>query len=59
MYLIKEGIDTVKKPQVKIIVKSGKISHTVKTNYILCSKIINEIKQALKDYSYSIEIKTI
>jgi len=41
MYLIKEGIDTVK------------------TNYILCSKIINEIKQALKDYSYSIEIKTI
>jgi len=59
MYFIKEGIDTVKKPQVKIKVKSGKVSHTVKTNYILCSKIINEIKKSLKDYSYSIEIKTI
>ena len=59
MYFIKEGIEAAKKPQVKIKVKSGKVSHTVKTNYFLCSKIINEIKEALKDYNYSIEIKTI
>ena len=59
MYFIKEGIVEAQKPQVKIKVKSGKVSHTVKTNYFLCSKIINEIKEALKDYSFSIEIKTI
>lgn len=59
LYLYNSGIENIKKPQVEIKVKSGIHSHSVKTNYILCSDIISEIKKSLKKYNYTIEINTI
>jgi len=60
MLLVKSGIDVnMKKPQVYIIIKSGKVVYKLKTNYFHCSENINIIKDALKDYRYTIEIKTI
>tara|TARA_R100000544_G_C2218761_1_gene56172 strand:+ start:717 stop:1232 length:516 start_codon:yes stop_codon:yes gene_type:complete len=58
-YLINSGIENIKKPQVKIKIKSGLISHTINTNYLLCSDLIIKIKNVLENYDYTLDIKTI
>ena len=50
---------TLIKPQVDIIIKSKNIIFKVKTDYLHCSENIIILKDALKDYEYSLEIKTI
>jgi len=57
-YVLKIDVN-IKKPQVYIIIKSGKVVYKLKTNYFNCSENINIIKEVLKDYRYTIEIKTI
>ena len=60
MFILKSDIKiTLIKPQVYIKVKSGKYSYRIKTNYLNCSENIIILKQHLKDYNYTIEIKTI
>tara|TARA_R110000765_G_scaffold69032_4_gene133630 strand:+ start:240 stop:755 length:516 start_codon:yes stop_codon:yes gene_type:complete len=60
MFLVKSGIKiTIKKPQVYIKIKSNSVVYKIKTNYLNCSENINIIKESLKDYNYTLEIKTI
>tara|TARA_R110000824_G_scaffold286376_1_gene474531 strand:- start:1903 stop:2421 length:519 start_codon:yes stop_codon:yes gene_type:complete len=60
MFIIKSGVKvTLIKPQVHIIIKSKNIIFKVKTDYLHCSENIIILKDALKDYEYSLEIKTI
>ena len=60
MFIVKSGVRiTLIKPQVYILVKSKSIIFKVKTNYLDCSENITILKDALKDYEYSLEIKTI
>mgnify|MGYP003648880330 CR=1 FL=1 len=60
MFIVKSGVKvTLIKPQVDIIIKSKNIIFKVKTDYLHCSENIIILKDALKDYEYSLEIKTI
>lgn len=59
MYLIESNIVSEKKQQVEIKIISGKISKSVKTSYLSCDKLIKNIKESLKNYNYSIEIKSL
>jgi hypothetical protein len=58
MLLVKSGIDVnIKNAKVFIIIKSGKVVYKLKSNYFDFTENINIIKEALKDYRYTIEIK--
>ena len=60
MLLVKSGVNiSKKKAQVYIKIKSGTVVYKLKTDYFNCSENINIIKDTLKDYNYTLEIKTI
>ncbi len=60
MLLVKSGVNiSKKKSQVYVKIKSGTIVYKLKTDYLDCSDNIKIIEDALKDYDYSLEIKSI
>ena len=59
MYLISKGVNVVKKPQVVIIVESGKAKCKFNTNYFDFTKNADIIRQSLKDYRYFLKIKPV
>tara|TARA_R110002110_G_scaffold111919_1_gene278488 strand:- start:102 stop:617 length:516 start_codon:yes stop_codon:yes gene_type:complete len=58
-HLLDKGVKIVAKPQVKIKVVCGKCKYLLPTNYFDFSKNIDIIENSLKEYDYSIDIKTI
>ena len=60
MYLVSQGIVMkCSKPQVVVVVKSGKVSCNVRTRYSLCSDLMEDIKDVLRYHNFTLEIKTI
>ena len=60
MLLVNSGINiSNKKTQVYVKIKSGDVVYKLKTNYLDCTENIKIIEDVLKDYNYTLEIKTI
>jgi len=60
MFIVSTGVKiNLKNPNVYILVKSKSVIFKVQTDYLHCSENITILKDALKDYDYSLEIKTI
>ena len=55
-YLLKNGVKENVKDEVKIMLKSGRIGVVIKTSYMDFSNQLENIKFALRDYKYEMEI---
>ena len=56
-YLLSNGVTENKKEEVTIVLKSKKVTVEIYTSYFDFSKQLENVKLALKNYKYSIEIK--
>ena len=55
-YLLKNGVKENQKQEVCILIRSGEVGTLIKTSYMDFSNQLENIKFALKDYKYSMEI---
>lgn len=55
-YLLKNGVKQSEKNEVRIMIKSGKVGVIIVTSYMDFSNQLENIKFALEDYKYKMEI---
>ena len=55
-HLIKNGIQVSDKPDLSIAIKSGNVKTIINTTYYECSKQIEFIKLAMKNYKYEFQL---
>ena len=55
-HLIKNGIEESDKPDLSICIKSGNVNTIINTTYYECSKQIEFIKLAMKNYKYEFQL---
>ena len=55
-YLLNRGVSEVLEPNVLLEINSGKVSYTIKTNYLEYINQLEKVKLALGNYHYSIKI---
>jgi len=55
-YLLKNGVSEKLNCDVKLKIKSGRVTCTIKTSYFDFSNQLENIKLALKNYHYSVKI---